>query len=95
MLLGKASVVFFRRGLLASPAAVLQLDAEQLPQQGGASRLGRRAEELLDAWRASLEPGVLEAVADLIDLPGQRQGELFADGLVQGRTSTGSGAADE
>src|SRR5262245_45679344 len=88
MVLRETGVVFLCHELFAAAAAMLQLDAEQFTHQRRAGRLRSLGEELLDARRASLDPGVLEAITDLIDLPRQRQGELFADGLVQGRTSS-------
>src|SRR5262245_28071921 len=87
VVLRESGLVFLCGGLLAAAAAVLQLDTEQLTHQRGAGRLGGLVQELLDARRASLDPGVFEAIADLIDLSSQRQGELFADSFSHDRTS--------
>src|SRR5262249_52427497 len=84
MMLGKALMVFLCRRLFALPAAVLQFDAEQLAHESCLGLLGRLAQELLDARRTSLDPGILKAVTDLVDLPGKGQGELFAHGVLHG-----------
>jgi hypothetical protein len=67
-------VVFFRRRPVAPPPALLDLHPEQLAHQGRPGRGRRLAQEVLDPRLAAPDQGVLEAVADVVHLTGQRQG---------------------
>ena len=64
--------VFLRRRPLAGPAAVGQLQHQQLAEQRRATRLGHFAEVILDRRPPARLPGGLEAVAHRLHLSAQR-----------------------
>src|SRR5262249_26071897 len=70
---GETAQVLLDRGQAAALAAVVQLDPQQLPQQGFAFRPFRSAEEVLQTRLLPGLPGGLEARADLIDPFGHAQ----------------------
>jgi hypothetical protein len=68
---GQAPLVLLRQRPLAAARAVVEIEPKQLAQQGRAARFGDIFEEVLDA--RPRQPGVLEAVANGVQAPGQVQ----------------------
>src|SRR5262249_49708979 len=86
----EAPVVVRRRGF-PPPAAAVDVQPDQLAQQGRAGRLRRVAQVLLDARPRALPPGRLEAVTDLVDAQLQRQRQGWPTGpllLAHGSASS-------
>jgi hypothetical protein len=63
----KAGVVLLGLGIVPGQAAVLDVQGDQLAQQGGALRLGRVGQEVLDGGAAAFLPGLFKAITDGID----------------------------
>ena len=94
-LLGEPGEVVTDSRVVPGPAAVVPIQQQELPQQGGPRRLGRLGEERGRVGPGADLPRRLEPVADLVDLPGlgrrqRREGGGVAQGVSSGCGSCGS-----
>jgi hypothetical protein len=69
----EADAVLLRLGVIAGLPAVVNLEGDQLAQEGGPVRLRRVAQVVFDAGPLPRLPGQLEAVTGLVDPPGRRE----------------------
>jgi hypothetical protein len=75
----KADEVLGAGGALTGAAAIVQFQGEQFAQQHRALRLRGVPERVLQQGALARQPGVLEAVTDLVDPP-QKGGGMREEG---------------